>query len=199
MNTSPLTTAYYADDELYDSQLSPRMKKLSPIHWSPLEVIQAAAAFLSDKPGSKIIDIGSGIGKFCIVAAQRYPDCDFYGIEQRADLHEIALLSRKNSPLELNIHFMHGNFTELDFSGYDGLYFFNSFAENLYRFGRIDNSIQYSAGLYNYYANYLYKILEDKASGTRLVTYHGSDTELPKNYQLVQSTFNDHLKMYVKA
>ncbi|WP_214226198.1 class I SAM-dependent methyltransferase [Pedobacter sp. B4-66] len=198
MNTGPVSTAYYSDDELYASQLSPRMKKLSPMHWSPLEVIKTAAAFLSDKPGSKIIDIGSGIGKFCIAAAQEYPDCDFYGIEQRKDLHEIALLSRKNSPSELNIHFMHGNFTELDFSRYDGLYFFNSFAENLYSFGRIDNSIQYSAGLYNYYANYLYKILEDKAYGTRLVTYHANDAELPKNYQLIQTTFNDHLKMYIK-
>jgi hypothetical protein len=199
MNTNPLSTGNYSDDELYDSQLSPRIKKLSPIHWSPLEVIKSAAAFLSDKPGSKIIDIGSGIGKFCIAAAQQYPDCDFYGIEQRRDLHEIALLSRKNSPCELNIHFMHGNFTELDFSGYDGLYFFNSFAENLYRFGRIDNSIQYSAGLYNYYANYFYKILDNKTSGTRLVTYHGSDSELPKSYQLIQASFNNHLKMYIKA
>ena len=198
MNTDPLSPAYYSDDELYDSQLSPRMKKLSPIHWSPLEVIKAAAAFLSDKPGSKIIDIGSGIGKFCIAAAQRYPDCDFYGIEQRRDLHEIAVLSRKNSPCELNIHFMHGNFTELDFSCYNGLYFFNSFAENLYRFGRIDNSIQYSAGLYNYYANYFYKILEGKASGTRLVTYYGNDAVLPKSYQLIQTTFNNHLKMYIR-
>nr|WP_068890265.1 hypothetical protein [Pedobacter panaciterrae] len=74
------------------------MKKLSPVHWSPLEVIKNAAAFLSDKPGSKIIDIGSGIGKSCIAAAQRYPDCDFYGIEQRRYLHEIALLSRKIAP-----------------------------------------------------------------------------------------------------
>lgn len=199
MNTNPLSTGNYSDDELYDSQLSPRIKKLSPIHWSPLEVIKSAAAFLSDKPGSKIIDIGSGIGKFCIAAAQQYPDCDFYGIEQRRDLHEIALLSRKNSPCELNIHFMHGNFTELDFRGYDGLYFFNSFAENLYRFGRIDNSIQYSAGLYNYYTNYFYKILDNKTSGTRLVTYHGSDSELPKSYQLIQASFNNHLKMYIKA
>lgn len=198
MNTSPLSTAYYSDDELYDSQLSPRMKKLSPIHWSPLEVIKTAAAFLSDKPGSKIIDIGSGIGKFCIAAAQHYPDCDFYGIEQRKDLYEIALMSRKSSSSELNTHFMHGNFTELDFSSYDGLYFFNSFAENLYRFGRIDNSIQYSAGLYNYYATYFYKILEGKASGTRLVTYHGDDAELPQSYQLIQETFNTKLKMYIK-
>jgi tRNA G46 methylase TrmB len=71
------------------------MKKLLPVHWSPLEVIKNAAAFLSDKPDSKVIDIGSGIGKFCIAAAQRYPDCDFYGIEQRRYLHEMHCYPRK--------------------------------------------------------------------------------------------------------
>lgn len=199
MYTAPLSTLSYVDDEHYDSQLSPRMRRLSRVHWSPLDVIIASATFLSDKPGSKVIDIGSGIGKFCIAAAQHYPDCDFYGIEQRRDLHEIALLSRQNCPLVVsNTHFMHGNFTELDFNNYDGLYFFNSFAENLYTFGRIDNSIQYSASLYNYYANYFYKVLANKANGTRLVTYHGNEAELPSSYQLIDSSFNNYLKMYIK-
>jgi hypothetical protein len=93
---------------------------------------------------------------------------------------------------------MHGNFTELDFSNYNGLYFFNSFAENLYTYGRIDNSIQYSASLYNYYANIFYKILDNKPSGTRLVTYHGSDAEIPADYQLIEASFNQYLKMYIK-
>ncbi|ATP55605.1 methyltransferase [Pedobacter ginsengisoli] len=199
MDTVRLSITSYLDDEHYDSQLSPRMRRLSQLHWSPLEVIRAAAGFLCDKPGSKVIDIGSGIGKFCITAAQHYPDCDFYGIEQRKDLHGIALLSRQNSSVVSNTHFIHGDFTELDYNNYDGIYFFNSFAENLCTFGRIDNSVQYSPSLYNYYANYFYKILENKENGTRLVTYHGNDGDLPSSYQLIDSSFNNYLKMYIKS
>lgn len=198
MSTVSSLPTHTSEDEVYDGQFSQRIKKLSPVHWSPFRVIKVAAAFLSSKPGSQIIDIGSGIGKFCVIAAKHHPDCNFYGIEQRKNLHEIALISKQNSSGAFNMHFMHGNFTELDFSSYDGLYFFNSFAENLYTFGRIDNSIQYSASLYNYYANYFYKILENKASGTRLVTYHGNENEIPSSYKLKESHFKNQLKMYIK-
>ena len=60
-------------------------------HFTPIEVAKKAAAFLSLDNNKKIVDIGSGIGKFCLTAAHLFPNCEFYGIEQRLALHEVAI------------------------------------------------------------------------------------------------------------
>jgi len=187
----------YQDDDAFDMHFSPRVKKLSKVHWSPLPVVQKAAAFLAPHPGCRIIDIGSGVGKFCIAAAHHYPESEFHGVEQRESLHLTAERSKALSGLE-NVHFMHGDFTQLSLNTYTGIYFFNSFAENLYSFGRIDNTIQHSVSLYNYYANYLYKILEEKSSGTKLATYHVDENDIPICYELVASDFQDNLKLWIR-
>ncbi|HWW37985.1 methyltransferase domain-containing protein [Pedobacter sp.] len=197
MNTSSPNLNLYQNDETFDLQFSSRIQKLSKIHWSPLNIIKVAATFLAPQPGSKIIDIGSGAGKFCIAAAHYCPEAEFYGIEQRKNLYHISQRLKKISGLS-NVHFTHGDFTEINLKDYNGIYFFNSFAENLSSYGRIDNSIQYSPSLYNYYANYLYKILEEKPIGTRLVTYHVDENEIPTSYRLTGSGFDQKLKLLIK-
>jgi SAM-dependent methyltransferase len=197
MNIDSLGSPSYQNDDSFDELFSPRIRKLSKVHWTPLSVVKRAASFLAPNPGSKVIDIGSGVGKFCVAAAYYCPDSEFHGIEQRMSLHTAAEYSKEVSGLN-NVHFIYGDFTELSLDGYTGIYFYNSFAENLYTFGRIDNTIQHSPSLYNYYANYLYKILEEKPVGTRLTTYHVSENEIPICYNLVETDFDQHLKMWIK-
>jgi SAM-dependent methyltransferase len=197
MNINSLNSNTYQHDEAFDQQFSPSVQKLSKIHWSPLKIIKTAANFLAPHPGSKVIDIGSGAGKFCIAAAHYCPHADFYGIEQRKNLYHTSKRLKIRAGLN-NVHFTHGDFTEINLKDYDGIYFFNSFAENLSSYGRIDNSIQYSPSLYNYYANYLYKILEEKPIGTRLVTYHVDENEIPASYRVTDSGFDQKLKLLIK-
>lgn len=197
MNTAPLASTDYQTDEAFDENFSSRIQKLSKLHWSPLPVVEKAAAFLAPATGEKIIDIGSGAGKFCIAAAHFCPHAEFHGIEQRQTLYQTSLYLKTLSGLD-NVHFMHGDFTELNLSSYTGIYFFNSFAENLQSFGRIDNTIQHSPALYNYYATYLYKILEHKPAGTRLATYHVSENEIPICYELSETLFKDNLKLWIR-
>lgn len=197
MNTTSPILNHFQNDETFDQQFSSRIKKLSKIHWSPLNIVKTAASFLAPQPGSKVIDIGSGAGKFCIAAAHYCPQAEFYGIEQRKNLYLTSKRLKTLSGLN-NVHFTHGDFTEINLKDYDGIYFFNSFAENLCSYGRIDNSIQYSPSLYNYYANYLYKILEEKPIGTRLATYHVDENEIPASYRLIESSFDQKLKLLIK-
>ena len=97
-----------------------------------------------------------------------------------------------------NVSFIHGNLTQLDFREYDHFYFYNSFYENLVGTDKIDNSIVYSGELYKYYNCYLYNQLNQKPAGTRLVTYHSLEDEIPPSYQLVGSEFDNLLKFRVK-
>jgi hypothetical protein len=73
-----------------------------------------------------------------------------------------------------NIQFIHGNLTELNFNAYDHFYFFNSFYENLKPEKGIDKKIEATSALYHYYTKFLFRELDKKPSGTRLVTYHGA-------------------------
>jgi len=199
----PLTQRESNTSERFDSdadfnKIYPQpIQALAARHWTPLQVARKAANFLSDKNSVRILDIGSGVGKFCLSAAFYEPAAFFYGVEQRRNLVSYAERARDILHLE-NVSFIHGNFTQLDFKNYDHFYFYNSFYENLVGANKIDESIDYSAELFNYYNLYLFKQLVQKPVGTRLVTFHSLEDEVPAGYQMVRSEMKDLLKFWIK-
>lgn len=166
-------------------------------HWTPLSVARKAANFLASENNASILDIGSGVGKFCLAAAYAKPKALFYGVEQRRSLIAEAEIVKKRLNIE-NVSFIHGNFTQLDFRNYDHFYFFNSFYENLVGTNKIDDAIEYSQELYNYYNRYLFTQLEKKPLGTKLVTYHSLEEEVPDGYRLVNAERDHLLKYWIK-
>lgn len=188
----------FHDDREFHHLYPPMVQKRATRHWTPLQVSRCAADFLVTSAGSRVLDIGSGVGKFCLAAAYYQPSGLFYGIEQRKDLHEIACGVKSDLQLE-NAFFMHGNFTQLDLAAYDHFYFFNSFYENLDGTEKIDSSIQYSSSLYNYYNRYLYKQLEQLPQGTRIATYHSLEDEIPPCYYVVKTHYDNLLKFWIKV
>ena len=162
-----------------------------------MEVVERASGFLASEPGIKILDIGSGVGKFALLGAYHNPEAFFYGVEQRLELHDYAITVKNQTGIS-NVEFMHGNFTELDLQGFDHFYFYNAFYENIVGEGHIDQNIEYSVSLYHYYCRYLFKELDKKPGGTRLVTFHSTEDELPCSYQLVGSSVDLLLKMWIK-
>ena len=76
--------------------------------------------------------------------------------------------------------------------------FYNAFFENIAGTDKIDESIDYSLELYNYYNRYLYKQLETKPAGTKLVTFHSLENEVPRNFTLVDTRMDNLLKCWIK-
>jgi hypothetical protein len=189
---------YFTDDASFDRLFPLRIRNKAARHWTPLAVAQAAADFLAPENNVHVLDIGSGAGKFCMVAARHKPNALFYGVEQRSDLADLANDCSTHIGI-LNVFFIHGNFTQLDFRQFDHFYFFNSFYENLKGNDKIDDSIETSLSLYNYYNRYLYNQLEQKPKGTRIATYHSLEDEIPPSYYVVKSGFNNYLKFWVKV
>jgi len=189
----PVFTTDEAFDELYPSSV----RALARYHWTPVEIARRAADFLAQDKKVKVLDIGSGIGKFCLVAAHFNPQVMFYGIEQRKSL--VTDADNVKSALQLhNVIFRHGNFTQLNFADYDHFYFFNAFYENISGVRKIDHTIDHSSELYHYYTRYLYKELQQRPYGTRLVTFHSLEDEIPEEYCLVLSQYDNMLKFWVK-
>lgn len=191
------TGATFTSDLEFDKLYSPSIQKLATRHWTPLAVARKAANFLVTGDNARILDIGCGVGKFCLAAAQFRPSAFYYGIEQRRTLVYHAERTKELLGFE-NVSFMHGNFTQLNLRDYDHFYFYNSFYENLGGTDKIDDSIDYSPELYHYYNRFLYKQLEKMPAGTRLVTYHSLEQEIPSGYHVAASEWDSLLKFWIK-
>ena len=188
---------WFSDDLIFNTLYPMHIRSVAEKHWTPLAVAEKAAAFLGVSANAKVLDIGSGSGKFCLTAAHHHPHANFYGIEQRPDL--VKLCNKLKEKLELkNVSFICDNIINVDFKEYDHFYFYNSFYENIEGTQKIDYNVEYSERLYDAYNLYLYKQLKKKPAGTRLVTYHSFGSEIPKDYQVVQTAYDDYLKFWMK-
>jgi len=189
---------WFSSDDQFDKLYPLPVQSLTSLHWTPLNIVRKAAHYLAADYNVRILDIGSGVGKFCLAAAYYKPKAFYYGVEQRKSLVRYAEIAN-DVLLFQNVSFFNGNFTVLDFRNYDHFYFYNSFYENLIGADRIDNSILYSAELYNYYNRYLYKQLERKPIGTKIATFHSLEDEIPPCYRSEASEFDNLLKFWIKV
>lgn len=192
-----VTEKCFTSDDQFNQLYPLSVQALARRHWTPLEVARKAANFLAAENNVTILDIGSGVGKFCLAAAYYKPNAFYYGVEQRKNLIVHAENARDILQVD-NVSFVHGNFTQLGLKNFDHFYFYNSFYENLTGTNKIDDSIAYSGELYNYYNRYLYRQLADKPDGTRIATFHSLEDEMPKSYHEVGSEMDNLLKFWVK-
>ncbi|WP_166087369.1 class I SAM-dependent methyltransferase [Mucilaginibacter inviolabilis] len=186
----------FSDDTEFDWIYPEHFQLLSVKHFTPLSIAQKAAEFLS-LPNTRVLDIGSGAGKFCLTAGYHFRETFFYGVEQRHELHHLAENIKRYTDLP-NVNFIYGNVTQINFKEFDHFYFYNSFYENIDQMNKIDNTIELSEGLYNYYTQYLYMVLSAKPPGTRLVTFHSLEQEIPPDYRLANVSYDTLLKMWIK-
>lgn len=184
-------------DRIYPTMI----RKLSSVHWTPVDVALKAASLLAPNEGTKILDVGSGCGKFCLIGSITHPNNHFYGIEQRSYLNEISKGSARNFKLK-NVTFQDGNMASLDWSEYDAFYFFNPFYENrMLPFSRIDISVPANQYRYDFYLETVFSKLAQLKMGTRVVTYHGFGGQLPKSYQLhfKESIGTSDIELWIKT
>jgi hypothetical protein len=192
-----LNASLFSNDAAFDWMYPEHFQLLSLKHWTPLVNARKAAEFLA-APGARVLDIGSGIGKFCLAAAYAFPETHFYGVEQR---HELVYHAEeaKNYTQLCNVNFIHANITQVNFKEFDHFYFYNPFYENIDPNNQIDDSIEISESLYAYYTQYLFTALDEKPAGARLVTFHISGKEVSPDYKLVSIANDGLMKMWIKA
>ncbi len=188
----------FSSDAAFDSLYTLRAQQLSAIHWTPLQIAIKAATFLTGGTGKHILDIGSGVGKFCIIGAHYFPSHIFYGVEQRRTLIDEAIIAQ-NATATTNAQFIYGNFTDLETDHYDHFYFYNSFSENIFHYKPIDNLVDASAALYTSYIEHFHQMLEEKPAGTRLATFHCHHNQIPPGYKRVEHITGQQLKFWIKV
>jgi SAM-dependent methyltransferase len=185
------------EDARFDRVYPEPIRLLSRVFWTPISVARQAAGFLVTRPGTRVLDIGCGPGKFCIAAALASPG-HFTGIEQRRRLCEVAWRVLRHAGIP-NAEIFHGDMGGLRFDDFEAFYLFNPFAEYLEPEGRIDRSIGESDGHYDEFVRTVSDRLSARPTGTRVATYCGICEEIPPSYDCVGSSVDGKLRFWEKA
>ncbi|ERJ57911.1 methyltransferase domain-containing protein [Sphingobacterium paucimobilis] len=185
------------EDSLFNDLYPSHIKDLADRHWTPVAVAKLAAEYLVQDGKKKVLDIGAGVGKFCLVGAS-CTDGMFYGIEQRESLIKLSTDIAEKYDIQ-NVEFMHGNISEVNFADYDAFYFYNSFYENIDTSCPIDDLIPTDTKLFKVYTRYLKNELNQLPIGTRLATYWGTWDEVPRSFELDGSACNGMLNFWKKT
>ena len=182
------------DDKTFDKLYPFGHRLRSWLHWTPLEVARRACSLLAPAPGTRVLDVGAGVGKVCLVGALT-TEAQWFGIER--DPTMVMLATAAATELDVPASFWLGEMTAVDWSSFAAFYLFNPFAEilltspeaPLVRHARYQESVAF---------------VEDQLAaatpGTRVVTYHGFGGTMPASFDLVhrESTGEAELCLHVR-
>lgn len=194
-----LIKSYLSDslDSSFDKIFQEKYTKISKIHWTPIEIAKIATEWLAKSEDTKILDIGSGVGKFCIVGSM-VSDAHFFGIEKRRNLvNETNRLKNKYNLKKINI--INENVLNINFKDYDAFYYFNPFCEQIATYGLIDDTLNPSNDKYVTYENHVFNQLDKLKVGARLVTYYSANFYPPPSFKIKEMMFDGELVFWEKV
>jgi len=165
-------------------------------HWTPVDVAVRACALLAPRPGQRVLDVGSGVGKLCLVGALT-TRATWVGVETESQMIRVAERAARRLRVEHHVQFVHGDAAALDWSAFDAIYMFNPFAEGLLR------SDEHPASRHARFARNIERARQQLRStlpGTRLVTYHGFGGEMPEGFDFVhrETARQDRLCLWIR-
>lgn len=172
----------------------------SPVHWSPIAVARQIAEWINPLKQKKIIDIGCGVGKLCILL-QILTQHRIYGIEQRDNLVQIANEIVNRNGLK-NISIKNLNMLDLNWEEYDIYYLYNPFQEHVSDDGPciIETNIELDKKYFVHYTAEVFRQLTWAKQGKQLITFHGFGGRMPSGWRLLSSRHieDGDLMMWVK-
>lgn len=188
------------EDVAFDSVYPTEIRRISKRFWTPVAVARRAATLFAAAGVSRVLDVGSGVGKFALVAAATEPLRLFVGIEHRRHLVDIAAHARDELGL-VNARFRAADVTRMSWAGFGGVYLFNPLAENLFDGAdRIDGRVELSVKRLQRDAWRIERALRQAPLGMAIVTYHGASVRIPGCYVLeaCEPAGSDWLRLWVR-
>ena len=153
--------------------------------WSKVEVIEESLKAL--KPKGKILDIGSGIGKFCLIGAMLYPKVHFTGIEMSERRVKIANRLKEAMNLD-NVTFVHADFCDVysNYCDFKHIYTFNPFDMGVHEKRKKE---KYKAGIMRVFQETLNSYLSNLNKGSKFYS-NNPQQAYPKSYRTEYIGYN---------
>jgi SAM-dependent methyltransferase len=185
-------------DGRFDELLPPRPRLRSIHYWSSVEVAQTASRWLTAAGATRVLDVGSGVGKFCAIASLT-SSRRVWGVELRPDL---ILASRKLAQrLSAEVVILEDPLDQLQAGQFDGFYFFNPFAEHLSELHeRYDEHFPGSVEGFLRDVRTVERWLRAAPPGSAMVSYNGLGGRIPLSWTVEKSMVlgGDHLRLWIK-
>lgn len=163
-------------DQEFDRLIPDELRHLSTMQWTPVRVAARAAALLCTTRRTRVLDIGSGIGKLCSIGALSTFGT-WVGVEQHAALVSSATDLARALGVAERTRFVQADAFSIDWNEYDALYFYNPFELPLFD-GRRTPSREVQIAR-------VQQRLESVPSCTRVVTFHGFGGVMPSSFELL--------------
>lgn len=183
-------------DAEFDQVFPEELRDRSYMHWTPVDVAMRAAQLLAPTADLRVLDVGAGPGKMCLVGAL-VTGAMWWGIEQ-----DLALVTAANhAAWALDIgrrtRFVQGDGSRLAWDEFDAIYFYNPFstlmlgpdASPFVRYATVQTTLRR-----------IEQRLAGMRAGTRVVTYHGFGGKLPAGYALAsrEPAGGDALELWIR-
>jgi SAM-dependent methyltransferase len=183
-------------DPMFDRIYPAQHRFRSWLHWTPLEVAVRASALLASRQPIRVLDVGAGVGKVCLVGALTTP-ATWFGIERDAEMVTAARAAAIKLRVQSRAVFATGDVNHLDWAGFDAFYLFNPFGEHLLH-GSGDALSRREA--YVASVERTQQQLAAAVPGTRVVTYHGFGGDMPPGYELThrEPAHGDELMLWIR-
>lgn len=184
-------------DPLFDLVFPADQRLRSWVHWTPLEVAVRASTFLAWKPGARVLDLGAGVGKLCLVGALT-TDASWFGVEVDPRMVDAARAAAAALGVTDRVTFHQADATQAAWPDLDSIYLFNPFAERRLAATKRDELACLDAYAASVYA--VQRRLVAAKPGTRVVTYFGFGGQMPPCYDLIhrEPAHDDELCVWVR-
>jgi len=185
-------------DETFDRIYPMTHRHRSRVHWTPIDVALQVNRLFEGAPGGRILDIGSGVGKMCIVGALSGA-AHWSGVERSARSVRIAERVAEKLGVTARTAFITDEALAIDWSRFGGIYMFNPFAEAVFVEASVDPALRQAA--------FIYEVLKTEMKlatlevGTHVVTYYGFGGEIPPGFELITSirTYGDCVELWIRT
>lgn len=171
-------------DRFFDRFLPQDLAALSSDQWTPLEVVSGVMGWLRELGVQRVVDIGSGPGKFCVAAAL-ISGCELIGLEQSPRFVAVALSLAKLFGVQRRASFVHRTLGDGDLPPADAYYLYNPFAQHLFAPG--DDFCRGATPDYERYRRDV-ALAQDTFRrapvGQIVVTYNGFGGLMPASYEV---------------
>jgi hypothetical protein len=177
----------------FDEHISIAYKKHSSLHWCPDEIAVLGGELFKTHGIKNVLDIGSGIGKFCLIA-EEHCSAQFTGIEIRSPL--VSESNRLKSLFNSRTQFICDSILQFDFDSFDAFFYYHPFCEQEALSGLIDHDMVIDTGLLETYENDVRNKLNQLPTGTTLLTFRSPHFNPPSSFKVLEILENEELILW---